>query len=747
MRAAALGRIERASFLAERALDDPDPTLRSEALDRIHDEGLLERIAERARRIDKQINQRARERVAALRIERKDESTVNARARELCERIEFLIHSPANEPELLAIAKQWSQVESSASPDLIRRYAEDCALLAASRRRAAAEPQASDSAAPHESMISSDASSSAVPGLADGSVEASAPASRDDGADADTTQQEAERTACEALAAKTRFDASVAAAEIAAERERDQRRQLVERVVHALGEFEQALDRGNAAPAHAAHRQLTDLREQCDAPLPRSALRRLAAAEHRYGEISRWQRWGDNQRRHQLCEEIRALPGTGLHPDAVATRVREAREEWSQLDLLEGVSAAQGARGLGQRFAALCRRALEPARPYFEKRHAIRQTHAQQITDLLDRIATLPADSEDWRVMSDLRHQAAAALSGLGDVDPRNRKTLARKIKTSLDRLDAALGAHHGAVENDKAALIAEARGLAARDSRSLVTATRELQRRWKAAGSGRRHRDQSQWKSFRAALDTAFAQLDVARAESEAQASEARSAALAQAAAAAAEAAAICAELESCAAAVEAPQRAQIAALETRWKALDLRDETLARRHREAQSALRDASARRARLARRERFVAWSQRYHLCRMAESGASEAESLRTRWAQTADSVAAALLTTRFDAALGEGPRPPQSTADETARDLLVQLETLAGIESPSEDRERRRARQLVRLSAHLRGEDQRGPAQQLEELLDAWSDLRLSDDASELEQRLDRALDKALDTLP
>ncbi|MGA8278510.1 MAG: DUF349 domain-containing protein [Rhodanobacteraceae bacterium] len=739
MRGAALARVERTSVLAERALGDPDPDLRVAALERITDEGLLERIAERARRTDKQINRRARARLDALRIARNDDSTLNARARELCEHLEHLVRAPALRSDESEIEREWQSIIDRVPAGIVKRYAAACTLLAASRNPIMAAPATSPNATPDASPPADHEMRAPTSENAE-ELECSQPTSAEDEGTGDTTLK--------AFAARARFDASIAAAETAVAREREQQQLLLEHFERALLAFERALDNGKAKQAHAAHAHMIDLRKQCRRNLTRSALRRLNAAEERYGQISRWQRWGDNQRRRKLCEEMHALPRAGLHPDAVATRVREARVEWNRLHQMEGASTGQASRGMARRFAMLCRQALEPAKPYFKKRQAVRQTRVQEIVELLAQIDTLRDDSDDWRGMRKLRQGAAAALTNLDQVDPRERKQLASDIKQALDRLNARLNTHYAAVENAKTVLIEEARALAGRDARATANSARALQKRWQATGNGRRHRDQTQWRSFRAALDAAFAQIDIERAESAARAAAARDAELVQAAATAKEAAEICVALEACASGSESSQRSQIAMLESRWKTLDVRDEALGRRYRDAQAALREARAQRARNVRRASFDNWMERYRLCREAERDASTAD-LHARWERIADSVAGEVLSARFEAAFTQDQRSGDTADDDidVARDLLVQLETLAGIDTPVEDRQRRRDQQLARLSAHLRGDDRASPAQRLGQLLEAFSVVRLPDDAATLHARLERALRAALDSLP
>src|SRR5690242_15742425 len=72
----------------------------------------------------------------------------------------------------------------------------------------------------------------------------------------------------------------------------------------------------------------------------------------------------------------------------------------------------------------------------------------------------------------------------------------------------------------------------------------------------------------------------------------------------------ALCAELEQLSNSDERPQRAVVARIEGEWDMLRVRDESLQRRFRSAQSALRDAGMRHERASRRAPYEAWLARY-----------------------------------------------------------------------------------------------------------------------------------------
>jgi len=91
----------------------------------------------------------------------------------------------------------------------------------------------------------------------------------------------------------------------------------------------------------------------------------------------------------------------------------------------------------------------------------------------------------------------------------------------------------------------------------------------------------------------------------------------------------------------------------------------------------------------------------------------------------------------------------SSVEDTSmhRDCLLEIEQLAGIESPAEDRQRRLDLQVAKLSARMRGDVAKSPTEQLDALLARWTEAgALHHSAGEQDNRLQRALQRLLDDL-
>ena len=724
LRRAALDRVSRPALLCERALEDSDPQIRLMLVDRLDDEAQLARLAERARKSDKRVSRRARERIETLRLARGDESTLEWSARTLCEQLEQLVREPRNDDTENSILVRWHALDSIVPATLRVRFERARNLLARSRGDL---PRPSETAA-----AGADPVSAAAEGAAPAVVAVTA--SDEDEAEEAPAAKAAIEAVVVPLLAQARMASSIDEVNADALRQRAHQQDLLAQLAEALTAVEAGIEAGASVQAHAAKARADALRARIGGHLPRALARRHAAVEKRHGEISRWQHWADNKRRRQLCEDIEALPGSALHPDAVASSVRDAQSEWTRLDALEARTAARPD-GLSRRFHAACRAALAPAQAYFRKRHELRQSHSEQVAALLERVSALPAEYEEWSAIVALRREVVDALRGLDKVPPRERKSLAQRLKDALRDLDTRIAHRDTRIENAKRALIAEAETLGSGElRRGAVAAARELQQRWQHIGNGRRSRDQAQWKMFRAAIDAVFGKLDAERSERSARDADAH-----------AQAQSLCAELESLLESQTPAERGTLVRLQSSWDALGIRDSTLEQRFIEARTRLRESARDIERRRRIGRFLGWLERYRLCRAAESSGAAADDLRARWmAVTPSDIARDALGARFESALTDA-QPRSDTAD-AFRDVLLELELLGGIEPVDEDRERRRSLQVKRLSARLRGDASAAVATEFADLLTRWTALGPAPDAS-LDARLERCVANIIETLP
>ena len=748
LRAAALAMATRPALLAERAITDPDQGLRLAALARIGDAATLERIAERARKTDKAVSRLARERLETVRIGSGDAVAIAAKARLLCERIEAIMRDPHAATSLDSIEHQWTALGANVPLDLQTRFAGAIALLAQFRADKMQAPAAVAAISPpvveadSQPAVTATSENEAIPGAGDVPASEVVPVAQDAAQNeiVAAAADAASMSVSEALASRARFDAALVAASEESRREREQRQAWLRHVEELIPHYAESLDKGDTASAQAVRGEIAGVCSRLGATPP-AVERSLVPLHARYAELKRWQHWSNQRRRRELCDAIEGLIETGAHPDAIATRVREAREEWQRLDAAESGDGAAETSGLTRRFFAASQRALKPAQKYFEKRDAVRDTHRAQVDALLARVDAIAPDAADWKAMASLRHELANELRSLDRFSPRDRTALAKRIKQAIAMLASRFDAHANEVKMAKERLIAQAGALSAKADRNSIRTVRELQQQWTALGEGLRGVDQKQWREFRAACDRVFAGLDAERKEREAQ----TAALLGQAHAIVDEIETLLGDHDIEPETLKTRRRD----LEMRWREAASSDRSLDQRWRKALDTLVARSAGREREKRLARYLLALQKYALLRELEHGAGTSDSLAARWDSHPALIPAFAnpLDRRWERARSAAMEPPDANTIEAARDALVRMEFATGITSPEVDRQRRMDYQVARLSARMRGTAQATNADtELTEMLTSWFALP-GPLPEELEQRFDSAARAALNALP
>ncbi len=766
LRLAALQRVERPALLLERVTADSDSAVRLAALDRINDESQLVRISERARKSDKTISRLAAERVHALRVERGDTAAISEQATRLCEKLERLLREGDSTGQSEDIARQWQGIAEKTPTQLLARYdnarelfelSRDPEKIGRLRQRAITRSKLELELQAIEQLMRGPATQGSNElqdrfnslaemheGFADDNDEHAATLSvrfaRLGAQLATIKSQPAQEILSEEIQVKDEKseadDAARKARADAARTERDgKQKALIEKLDQAIGDTAKAIGSGKSADAHAAHARVSQLRRELGSVPP--ALRdALTDVESDYAKIQQWQRWSDDNRRQQLCEELEVLPETGLHPDAIATRVREIQTEWTRLDRLEA-RAPRPNDGVERQFRALCHKAIEPAKPYFEKRDELRKQGSEETSQLIAQAkAAVASDDPDWRALAEIRKRSVDNLRSLDRVDPRERKNLAAEIKQVLGIIDDRINAHHAEIETTKNTLIERAQALSEQtDTRSAMNQARDLQKLWQASGNGKRSRDQAQWKLFRATIDGVFGRADTERAERSAQEQQAHK-----------DAEALCRELEAIASSNAEPDRAEVQRIESAWKAVASGDGELRKRYQDARGALDRLKDAVERNKRREQFDIWLGHYELLRQIENAESDAAAIHaSRESLPTLAVSATEFNTRIEAASSGGSGT--SADSDLIRDHVLEAEQLAGIEPPEVDRQRRMDLQVEKLSARMRGVQAPAPAVALEQLLASWISLGPVDSADvDLEARFKRAVMATLETL-
>ena len=777
LRRAALERCTRPGFLVERCLEEADAELKLWLLSRIDARPSLDRIAAHARTRDKRLYKAVRERLDGERMAAGDAPALNARAETLCATIEARLRQPGSDAAgvLNAVETEWATLRPRLDERFDRRFAGAVATLRATigaiSRIGEPEPapveglppevvgnaQATMASAELEAVLApasppSEPRTEADPLLAELLAEAQALRDRapthhrDDLARrwrlhwaSEVDRPEPDQALSEAFEARLVHlrarDAERAVAD-------DMHRAVADTAIAALAE---AVDAGQLAVARAVRARARSAIDSMSGESGRSIKKQLAELEPRIDKLAQWQRWSDNKIRLRLCEEVEALAGNGMHPDALASRIAELKAQWQKIEDSEhdpGTPVSDG--GLGGRFRYLCHQTLEPAKPYFEKRREIRGKRAEELSEFLERVRLeMAAEATTTVALIALKRESADRIRRVDEIDPKLRGDSGRQLKQLIDALSKAVDARFSTIAEEKQKLIAQLRRqLTHAELDAAIELAKGAQRRWQALPKGTQKSDQVLWQELRTIIDPLFEQKVAAgnAANAERDTERAASQALVD------ELKALGENIEFDAAHLEA----ELARLEAIWSADPARP-------RELERAFDESAAKVRQLAARRREQQQSARQN--RVGEL-AYQLDTIEAAWLADASAVAGldtlgsldgvealaaaalneriARLRTALATAADSGQLESQAQA---ARKLLLEYEFLAGVESPPGDRQSRLNLQVEKLSARMSSGQSRSPAEERAALdLRWWATGPLATAEREaLSARLERAL--------
>ena len=511
----------------------------------------------------------------------------------------------------------------------------------------------------------------------------------------------------------------------ATQQEANAARQQVHALLHAA---EQALAAGQVQAARAAADQIKALKTGAGL-LPKPTTQRLGRLVQQLVELERWESFGQQNARVQLCERAEAAATQTLDPPQLALEVQKLRNEWKALDQQHaGVPKA-----LWERFDGACEKAYAPAARYFSELAAQRKEARKRRDEFIAAAAahatTLLAEPVDWRAIERwLRETDQGWREGdLGSVDPGAWKKLDLRFKAALAPLREALSAARERAKAGRQALIDEVTALAARAmERELPSQVKAIQAKWqveaKALALAQRD-ERALWNQFRAACDAVFDARQNKRKEEDGRKNEHRRG-LQE----------LCAQLEQLARAADQDDqevRRVLRDLQEQWKlkagaaSPELRE--LESRYTKAKAAVEAMLSARVRsreaavwqtLAAKERLC---EELDLLLRAGAGAAPSEAMpaeaqsaaaRERWAalpalpaawekkMLARRDAALLALSDAEAAGKYLARMEQGAA--SRRQALLELELSLGLESPPELQQQRLALQVKQLKERFSG---------------------------------------------
>lgn len=290
-------------------------------------------------------------------------------------------------------------------------------------------------------------------------------------------------------------------------------RQLETELLQQLDGLEQRLDQGEINTARTLLGEIESRIEQNTLNLTESLETRLRQLAARVAELRDWQGFAANGKKESLCQQMEALVGAELAPQALADQIRALQQEWKQIDHTDPVHSQK----LWKRFHDAGEKAYAPCQAWFSaQRHKREHNLAQRreiCTQLDSFIRGMDWDQADWHAVEAISRTAREEWRQFSPVDRAPGKPVQQQFNSLLRELDNRIRAHRQTCAEMKESIIARATELAnAGDIEAAANEAKQLQQQWKSAGATFRSRERALWQAFREQCDLIFSRLKQSR-------------------------------------------------------------------------------------------------------------------------------------------------------------------------------------------------------------------------------------------
>lgn len=774
VRRAAIERVRDPATLVQIALHDGLAANRHLAMEQLEDRAALEEIARQIGKRDKTVYRLAREKLRAIAERELRPQRIREHCQELCEKVERLgrLNNWVQDRALLDhLDRQWADLDAEAEHDwreryqaartrFLNAYAEHLAKEAARTAEApdpqpAAEPAPAVTPDPQPERAAEDSEPQApVPAPADSERQRARLARLCE--QLDTLRKESRPLQRHSLESQLQRGRALAEALVEgpeverfaflAERLEARLRHQIKHAEQRLGQFaarlaelEAHLEAGELRKADPLYQSLQAGLELVQASaLPAAASaglsERLRQLTPRLRELHQWRRWSADQHREQLCAEAEALRDSDQPLEPLCERLHRLRKDWKLIDS----SGARANQALWERFHQATEALQTRCRPLIEAQAAEREANRKAREALCDQIERFVAEIDwervDWKRLLHAERDMRRAWKNSGMIEARHHRVLSRRFNQSMRTLEKRLDAERRHNQALRRELIARVEALIEEpDLERAIEETKTLQRQWHTTVPLSQRDENQLWQQFRAACDAVFARR---AARHQAQTEELRQN-LAQRRA-------ILEEARE-----QIAQATDLRALDQGWREIEQRwRETLdlavpraaqSKLHKGWQDCHQALTERRRALQAAEQEATLrllEDQARLCERIEHAVLEThperlerEALVAEWQRLATQQDASLqaeIEQRFQRALqalddreaAERLRQAQASNARERAQLCLQLEILAGLDSPPEFTQQRLEYQVSRLAERM-GEGEADPLSDAAALLQRW----------------------------
>lgn len=281
------------------------------------------------------------------------------------------------------------------------------------------------------------------------------------------------------------------------------------------------LDAGQLQNARELHEQLEHTLRELKTIDSRAelhnAFQKLNELKPAMQELGGWQHWSNNRKRRELCDRVEALIGKDIDPEALAEEIKKHQADWKALEAAEKAEGKSGraSPAIWKRFQHLCRTAWEPCAEHFEQKRQNRALKREHIEKVMQDLIAFgdKAKKFDENVVSTTVRSGYRMLNDLHRMPAKERRSLEKQLREALAPFEQVNERQQKQAAYAKRQLIEKASLLNPDDDLgAAIKAMKQLQADWKKTGRCDPKSDRQLWGEFRTQADRIFGVADAQR-------------------------------------------------------------------------------------------------------------------------------------------------------------------------------------------------------------------------------------------
>ena len=232
-------------------------------------------------------------------------------------------------------------------------------------------------------------------------------------------------------------------------------------------------------------------------------------------KLTAWRHWGTTRAREDLIDQIKQIVGSGMDPNKIVNRLREAKQQWQDWEK----SGDHSEHKLWKEFSDTCDLAYEPCRVFFKAQKEERKKNLadkrQLIADINQRFEDTDWAHPDWKEIDKWLRQIRGKFFKIGHTDYKQHKKLKTNLDKALNQFEEHLTRERERSLKARRQLIEEVLALEQIvDSREAMSTLDALKKKWVITVLGKRGLENKLWNQYQKAQDLIYEKRNTERKE-----------------------------------------------------------------------------------------------------------------------------------------------------------------------------------------------------------------------------------------